>query len=423
MDILSIYALFLAIASTAAIGFWHALLGRPHTLTRGLDCAGIATAFAHILTLALLAWCVALWREIDQAPFLFATGGTIICCNAATRALLAFRVSASRGHALASACASALWQALRSACPRLVVLSCAAYVNLAGRVAMAAVRQACDLASSPALVAANIELVRRRDWAHGAWHYLSSSALLAMALNSLEGLDGPPTEERGGRRLLGANTRRLSRPEELSAACLEPGSMRTPALSRRARGDAREDLSAVMSMAYALSVAALFAADVTSQAWMRFFVITSLCALPARAVLRALLLDAGWPRLPAWCAQLAASARGARIAGGEWPAGAGVMPMCGDRSQPVIGVAQQAGMELPPTSLSATARGSLGELRINMTPASPRTPKSHLLRGHRRCQSLPVARAHLANLRDILNLNDDAAYKTALECVHDDLDC
>lgn len=427
MDILCIYALFIALASTAALGLMHAALGRSHA--PGLSCAAVATVVVNVATMALLAWCVVLWREIDQQLYLLATGGVIIGSNSATKALFAFRAEAARGSSLAGASRAALFHALRAATPRLVVLGCALYVNLGRRDAVAAAQRACHLATSAEAVRARIEAVAQRDFAHGAWHYLSSSALLAMALSSQEGLDGAPIDVRARSRRAGFARAQLRALLGVQHGSCGAGRAHAPPAAGASLG-AGEGVSSLLSMAYALATAMLFATGASSRAWLRFFLATSLTALPTRAALQLVIAGGKWTRRTRHVrehARTVSPPEPARTASDSWRAGVSMMERganawrAGCACLPERQLSAQApcmqsvgiarANEAPPAARLAVARAtaaelrSLGELRIHVTPAVSRVAMAGQPRtcGHRRCHSLPVARSHVHGLRDVTN--------------------
>lgn len=376
VDILSIYTLFVGLSSTATLGLWCALLGRAHKSSASLDCAGLVSAVIHVLTIAFLAWCVVLWQEIDQRAFLLATGGIVISCNSATRSIFAFRAATLHGHSRLGASSAALLSAMRLAVPQLVVIWCAIYINLVGREEDAAIAKACELASSPALVAARIELVRKRDWIHGAWHFLSSSALLAMALAAQEGLDGPPPATEN-------QLRRTSSSGGIESVGAAPSSVSAGWQLR-----VQEDISAISSCMYALSIAALFTTGANSAVWMRFLVISSLGALPTRTTLRLLVT---------YCLSSCFSRHHAPQHAHEtndWQVDETGVPL--DELGMQRGDAFDAAdndfecahsLVHPPTP---DERTGLEELRVNILPARARALTGQAC-GHRRCHSLPVA--------------------------------
>lgn len=186
-DIFGIYALFVSLAGVSFLGVYHAIKGHPQLATSRDPVPPILNA----ATLLGIGACIFMWRSINQALLLVSTGTVIVVSNATTQGIFAFRSARFAGTSGLYAFLSAF---VVCALPRVIVLACALYINLVGRQEPGMLQATCRNADD---VEYRIEILKRWDWIHGIWHYISATALTGMALSSQQGLDGITAQRLG----------------------------------------------------------------------------------------------------------------------------------------------------------------------------------------------------------------------------------
>lgn len=221
-----------------------------------------------VATFVLFAFCIFFWRQIDQGLFLGIAGAVIIVCNATAAAIYAFR--ARDGEPSSSRWCSTVLAFLVTAVPRLVVLGCAAVLNLVGREVINPYelqRTCAEVGTDLDEILRRIELLKQWDYLHGFWHVLTAVVLTAMGLTSQEGLTGK-TVPRGvthSRTCCG------------DTACLTRVAITTNEF-------VEELISRIVTSVVAALCVILFAAGATSAVWIPFSLVVGVLLLPTWAI-------------------------------------------------------------------------------------------------------------------------------------------
>lgn len=256
-DIYGIYALFAGLTGTSFLGLYYGCKGRSQNPTDWLVLPLVTTA-----TFVLMAFSIAYWRQVNQMVFLFLTGAVIIISNASVAGVYSYRERDGESPRLRWRAAVIAFVTMGG--PRLFVLICAFILNLGGRATMntSFLQSTCAEATDMDEVARRIELLKRWDFIHGVWHFLSACALTAMGLSAQEGLMGTAIPR-------GISYSRARCPEW----CLTRCAIATNEF-------VEELISRLVLAVFAVLCVILYAAEASSGAWITFLVVTCVFILP-----------------------------------------------------------------------------------------------------------------------------------------------
>lgn len=251
-DIFGIYALFISLAGVSFLGVYHAIRGKPQSATS----KELLPAILNAVILLAIGGSIFLWRRINQAIFLTINGAIIIISNASTQGIFALRSARYIGTNELCAFVTAF---LVCAIPRVIVLSCALYINLTGRMHPIALQSTCTNASD---IEYRIEVLKQWDWIHGVWHYISATSLTAMALTSQQGLDGVVTHRLG-----------IENTQMPFVRWLIPFAVKSDEY-------VEELISRAVTAIFAIACVIMFELEASAFSWQIFVLTTSLSILP-----------------------------------------------------------------------------------------------------------------------------------------------
>jgi hypothetical protein len=270
VDIFGIYVLFTSLCGAAFLGMYQSFKGSP-LVAASKDPVPL---IINVATIVGVFCCVIFWQSIDQTKLLVATGIVIVISNATTQAIYAIRAnellplptnstSTIRSNSTIRYICSGFLAFAVSALPRVAVLACALYINLQGRLLPAKLQLTCyDAINNELEISYRIEMLKRWDFVHGVWHYLSSTVLTAMALSSQQGLDGTPMTHQG-----------ITNTKVPFGRFLFPVALKTDEY-------VEELLSRVVISIFSIICAALYGSNISSDGWQVFLMISSFTYLP-----------------------------------------------------------------------------------------------------------------------------------------------